>query len=249
MQLEQKAITSVEVSEMVEKQHSELLKDIRRFTAQLAEGNIPSGDFFTESTYQDANKQDRPCYLVSKKGCEFIANKLTGTKGAIFTAKYINKFHDMGEMLEAKKVDLSPELQMFQSLFNAIANNEATTKQALDQSRLAIEKIDSIREVVALDTTSWREDTGNLLRKVSIELGGGQAFSQVRTESYELLNKRFGVDLKVRLTNKRRRMADEGICKSRRDNLSYLDVIADDKKLIEGYVAIVKDVAIRYGVA
>lgn len=44
-------------------------------------------------------------------------------------------------------------------------------------------------------------------------------------------------------------MADEGVCKSKRDKLNNLDVIADDKKLIEGYVAIVKELAIKYGVA
>ena len=81
-----------------------------------------------------------------------------------------------------------------------------------------------------------------------MELGGGQAYSQVRAESYELLSKRMGVNLKQRLTNKRRRMADEGICKSTRDKLSYVDIIAEDKKLIEGYTAIVKEMAIRYGV-
>jgi hypothetical protein len=43
-------------------------------------------------------------------------------------------------------------------------------------------------------------------------------------------------------------MADEGICKSTRDKLSYVDIIAEDKKLIEGYTAIVKEMAIRYGV-
>ncbi|WP_406543212.1 hypothetical protein [Clostridium ljungdahlii] len=56
-----------------------------------------------------------------------------------------------------------------------------------------------------------------------------------------------GVDVKTRLTNKRRRMADEGICKSKRDKLTILDVIQDDKKLIEGYVAIIKEMAIKSG--
>ena len=64
---------------------------------QLAEGEIPSGDFFKESTYLDANNQERPCYLVTKKGCEFIAHKLTGQKGTEFTAQYINRFHEMGD--------------------------------------------------------------------------------------------------------------------------------------------------------
>lgn len=89
------AITSMEVADMVGKKHSDLLKDIRRYGKQLAEGNISSGDFFNESSYFDANSQSRPCYLVTKKGCEFIAHKLTGQKGTEFTAKYINKFHEM----------------------------------------------------------------------------------------------------------------------------------------------------------
>jgi hypothetical protein len=57
------------------------LKDIRRYAVQLAEGKISLGDFFSESTYLDSNNQSRPCYLVTKKGCEFIAHKLTGQKG------------------------------------------------------------------------------------------------------------------------------------------------------------------------
>ena len=64
---------------------------------QLAEGNIPSGDFFNDGTYIDANGQERPCYQVTKKGCEFIAHKLTAQKGTEFTAKYINRFHEMEE--------------------------------------------------------------------------------------------------------------------------------------------------------
>lgn len=47
----------------------------------------------------------------------------------------------------------------------------------------------------------------------------------------------------------RRRMADEGVCKSKRDKLNKVDVIATDKKLIEGYIIIVKELAIRNGVA
>jgi Rha family phage regulatory protein len=103
MQIEQKSITSIEVAEMVEKPHNELLKDIRRYSEQLNEGKIAHVDFFTVSTYSDAKGEDRPCYLVTKKGCEFIANKLTGVKGAIFTAKYINRFHDMEEIIRQPK--------------------------------------------------------------------------------------------------------------------------------------------------
>lgn len=113
MQLLEKehTITSLEVAEMIEKEHRKLLRDIRRYCEQIAETNFGLGenfaevkiglvDFFTESTYIDAKGEDRPCYNITKKGCEFIANKLTGQKGTEFTARYINRFHDMEDYIK-----------------------------------------------------------------------------------------------------------------------------------------------------
>ena len=76
-------ITSVEVADMVGKEHKKLLRDIRVYCEQLSGANLGPGDFFTESTYLDSNNQSRPCYMVTKKGCEFIAHKLTGQKGKL----------------------------------------------------------------------------------------------------------------------------------------------------------------------
>ena len=110
-------------------------------------------------------------------------------------------------------------------------------------------KVDAIKEVVALDTTSWKTDSTDLINKIATFRGGTHnIYQETRREAYELLSRRMGVNLEQRLTNKRRRMADEGVCKSRREKLNKLDVIADDKKLIEGYIAIVKEMAIKYGV-
>lgn len=100
MQKIEQTLTSMEVAEMVEKEHAKLLRDIKRYIEQLAEANIGLGDFFKESTYKDVNNQTRPCYQITKKGCEFIAHKLTGVKGTVFTARYINRFHDMEEELQ-----------------------------------------------------------------------------------------------------------------------------------------------------
>ncbi len=104
--LEQKAITSVEVADMVGKPHNDLMKDIRRYTSQFNEGNISHVEFFTENTYLDKKGQERPCYLVTKKGCEFIAHKLTGIKGTEFTAKYINRFHEMEDAIQRPRTAL-----------------------------------------------------------------------------------------------------------------------------------------------
>lgn len=95
-------ITSLEVAEMVGKDHRKLLRDIRRYCEQLNETKIGLVDFFLESTYKDSKGETRPCYLVTKKGCEFVAHKLTGTKGTEFTARYINRFHEMEQELKPK---------------------------------------------------------------------------------------------------------------------------------------------------
>ena len=87
-------IDSRDVAAMVERTHAELLKSIRIYADYLAEGEIPLGDFFIESTYLDGNNQSRPNYLITKKGCDMIANKTTGKKKN--KEKYTPKKHKKG---------------------------------------------------------------------------------------------------------------------------------------------------------
>lgn len=125
-------ITSMEVAEMVEKDHSNLMKDIRRYIQKSAEVKIDLGDFFTESTYKDANNQTRPCYDVTKKGCEFIANKLTGAKGVAFTAKYINRFHEMEDKLSVRKLSALEQLQLQSQAILEVNDKIDAVQQELD---------------------------------------------------------------------------------------------------------------------
>lgn len=105
-------LDSREVAEMVGKEHSNLMKDIRRYIEQSNEVKIDLVDFFQESSYQDVKGEIRPCFEVTRKGCEFIANKLTGVKGTEFTAKYINRFHSMEETIQKGILDgLSTEMK------------------------------------------------------------------------------------------------------------------------------------------
>lgn len=110
-------------------------------------------------------------------------------------------------------------------------------------------EVKTIKEVVSLNATDWRKDTQQLITKIAKQKGGFEHINMLRRESYELLNNRFGVDLNRRLINKRRKMAEEGVSESKRKKINNLDVIQDDKKLIEGYVAIVKDMALKYGIS
>lgn len=113
-------IDSREVAEIVGKEHSMLLRDIRRYIEQLGQSKIAQSDFFTESTYRNSQNKTQPCYLVTKKGCEFIAHKLTGIKGTKFTATYINRFHEMEDVIKsaehAQIQELAKQMEVVQVL-------------------------------------------------------------------------------------------------------------------------------------
>ena len=144
---------------------------------------------------------------------------------------------------------LSPELQMFKAIFDSVAKTELKQKEQDKAIEAVNQKVDGIRDVVVLNPNSWREECRKLLAKVAQARGGGGAYQEVNAEVFQLVNERARVSLETRLTNKRRRMADEGVCKSKRDKLNKVDVIADDAKLIEIYIAIVKEMAVKCGVS
>lgn len=100
MQQIEQALDSREVAEMVGKEHKNLMRDVRSYVEELGQLKIEPSNFFKENTYQNRQNKTMPCYDITKKGCEFIAHKLTGIKGTEFTARYINRFHDMEETIK-----------------------------------------------------------------------------------------------------------------------------------------------------
>lgn len=159
-------ITSLEVADMVWKEHNKLLRDVREYIDQLDESKIGHTDFFTESEYTDKANRKKPCYLVTKKGCEFIAHKLTGVKGTAFTAKYINRFHEMEDQLKPK----APQTYL-EALKALVAAEEA--KEEL-QAQLDVSKDwYSIKRVAAMNGVDWKTFNWRKLKEKSIELGYG----------------------------------------------------------------------------
>lgn len=100
----EQTLDSREVAEMVKKKHYNLVRDIKGYVQELTELKMEVSDFFKENTYKDSTGRTLPCYQVTKKGCEFIAHKLTGIKGTEFTARYINRFHEMEDELKSEPV-------------------------------------------------------------------------------------------------------------------------------------------------
>ncbi|WP_368245711.1 antA/AntB antirepressor family protein [Clostridium paraputrificum] len=124
-----------------------------------------------------------------------------------------------------------------------------TALEAKEEATKSREEIQAMREAVTLDTNGWRKETATLINKIANKLGGFEHIRNVREESYKLLNENYSVDINRRLNNKQKNMALEGVSRSKINKVNLLDVIAEDKKLLNGYINIVTKMAIRYGVA
>ena len=134
-------LTSLEVATMVEKKHCNLIRDIKRYQKELNELNLELTDFFIESNYIDAKNEKRPCYSVTKKGCEFIAHKLTGIKGTAFTVRYINRFHEMEQTLhriQPQLVETSTKLGRKSSWMEQMEENFNILCEAYQFSRKSL---------------------------------------------------------------------------------------------------------------
>lgn len=103
-------INSREIAEMMGKKHFHLTRDIEGYIRVLSTNpNLDSRNFFIPSSYLDAKGESRKCYLLTRKGCDMVANKMTGEKGVLFTAAYVTKFEEMENKIKPNIPQSLPE--------------------------------------------------------------------------------------------------------------------------------------------
>lgn len=180
-------------------------------------------------------------YILSERGYAKLIKIMDTDLAWDIHDRLMDEYFQLRE--ERKSLEnLSPQLQF-------LINVELEQKRQAEKLEEVDRKVDSIKEVIALRPNAWRKDTGVIINKIAYSLGGAEHIRAVREESYKILEERMHVALGIRLTNKKKTYAMNGVCKSKIDKLNQLDVIADDPKLIEGYIAIIKEMAVKYGVS
>lgn len=159
-------VDSREVAQMLGKEHPHLLRDIRGYMEVLNKNmnpNLDTSKFFIESTYLDSYQREKPCYLLTRKGCDMVANKMTGEKGVLFTATYVTKFEEMEHEIKKPK-QLSPMEQL------------KLQYQVLEQHDKKIEgvvkSVDDLKANMPLFNIECKELQG-LVRKFGIKVLGG----------------------------------------------------------------------------
>ena len=102
---------SRQVAVMVDKRHDNLVRDIDGYYKTISENinsqpsKLRADYYFKKSSYKAGTGKTYPCYLISKMGCEFIGNKMTGDKGILFTAMYVKLFNEMETIQKQKQTE------------------------------------------------------------------------------------------------------------------------------------------------
>ena len=130
----EKTITSLEVAEMVGKEHYDVMKDIRRIIGHLGEGTS-SVTYFIDSEYVDLQGKKRPAFNLTKKGCELYSTRMTGEKGTQFAVAYIDRFNKMENHIK-KQNDQLPMSNTKLLLETALKHEEEIEEIKTDVSYL-----------------------------------------------------------------------------------------------------------------
>ena len=150
-------VDSREVAEWTDRNHKDLLRDIRGYievmekSDEISQRKIAPSDFFIESTFENRGKQ-YPCYLLTKKGCDMVANKMTGEKGVLFTAAYVTAFERMREKITSENAVLPRD---YPSALRALADAEEK-RMALETELDRSKEWYSIKRVAHLNGVSYK---------------------------------------------------------------------------------------------
>lgn len=115
-------IDTREIADMMDTTHDKILRKLegdksrKGIIAILTDAQMGVSDYFIESSYIDVSGKENKCYKCTKMGCEFLANKFTGEKGILFTAKYVKRFNEMEQRQAIPQIDSKFLFQLAQSL-------------------------------------------------------------------------------------------------------------------------------------
>ena len=167
-------ITTLEIAEMMDVEHYKVIrklegsKDRKGYIKILTDSQMGVSDYFIPSAYKDASGKENKCYNVTRLGCDFLANKFTGEKGIIFTAKYVKRFNEMEQGQVPKDFPSALRAYADEVERRQIAEQEKEKlQQELDYSKDWL----SIKRVATMNGVDWKTFDWRKLKEKGLEMG------------------------------------------------------------------------------
>ena len=193
MSNEVKTIPSYEVAEMMDRKHKDVLalihgkSDRKGIIQVLTEVQMEPSNYFIKSTYKDSSGKENIYYECTKLGCDMLANKMTGEKGIIFTAKYVKKFNEMEQLIALANAKAMALLRAVENTGeeSAIAIKQYTELRVQEETQPMMLIIDN---VIRDDDVYDIGIVGKILKPYNKNFGSKKIFKYLRDEKI-LINK------------------------------------------------------------
>ncbi|HIH2888713.1 TPA: phage regulatory protein/antirepressor Ant, partial [Clostridioides difficile] len=193
------------IADMLEIRHWEVLRKLegtektKGIIDILNDNNFVVVDYFIKSTYLDSKNESRPCYNVTKLGCDFLANKFTGEKGIIFTARYVRRFNEMERVLKEQQPKLPTTYkEALQQLLVEVEEKEQLQLENQEKDKviqLQQPKVLFADAVSASNNSILVGELAKLIKQNGVDIGQNRLFTWMRENGY--LIKRKGEDYNI----------------------------------------------------
>ena len=128
-------------------------------------------------------------------------------------------------------------------------NIEMVTRVQNDRIGDMEKKMQLVYDCGTINHDNWRTHVRPLINQIAKYipvLDSTDRFSAAWQESYKRLEQKFNCNLTLRVNNKKERLRLAGATKKVIAKINNLDVIGEDKRLIECYIAILKRMVLEY---
>lgn len=115
---ERTVVSSLDIAETFEKEHRNVLADIRSIQKDISSAEFSA--LFNETTYKGLNGKKNPAYLITKDGFTLLVMGYTGEKVMKFKLAYIKQFNVMERTLQGKLIEREKGIAVRQSLTKAL---------------------------------------------------------------------------------------------------------------------------------
>lgn len=209
---------------------------------------------FKANRQNDENLKFAPVlYLWTQKGTFLHAKSLNTDKAwEVYDILVDNYFEKKKEEINVNQ--LSPELQMFNQIFQQVAKTELEQKKLAERADQQEKNMKTIIDTFKgtdsdVGTEKWvNRCISKIAESDDFSYSFGNKYAAARNESYRRLSDRAGCRLDQQLRNAISRAEERGCTKAQTNQINKLSVIMQNKRLKDIYVSVIKEMMIAYRV-
>lgn len=183
----QNNISSLEVAEMVGRRHDQVLRDIKIIVEHFGDDHKSVGNYFIDGTYRDNLNRTKPCYLLTKKGCELYGTRMTGEKGTKFAVQYIDRFNEMEQQTQ-NVVPLSKD-QALVTVLRTTADLVEDTQALINEQHEIRKELSLINEKVEEQITLTSGEQRAVQKEVAIKVYEIEDDTSIRPKLFRELHR------------------------------------------------------------